>query len=48
LLDPGTPANLGGGCIEMLRGLRPTRIVAITVFVAMSITDTVPEFWLVT
>jgi len=41
LLDPGTPANLGGGCIEMPLGRRPTVIVALTVFVAVLITDTV-------
>jgi hypothetical protein len=43
LFDPGTPANLGAGCIEMPTGERPTGIVAMTVFVAVSITDTLLE-----
>jgi hypothetical protein len=50
-LDPGTPANDGGGCPALggcintpkATGPLPTRIVALTVFVAVSITDTVLE-----
>src|SRR5262249_31316857 len=52
LLEPGTPANLvAGGCITRptAAGPLPTGIgKPITVFVAVSITDTVLALWLAT
>jgi hypothetical protein len=46
VLDPATPGNLGAGCIKTPKatGWLPTWIIAITVFVAVSITDTVLPF----
>jgi hypothetical protein len=46
LADPGTPANLGCCCCintPKAIGTLPTGIVALTVFVAVPITDTVLE-----